>query len=365
MGELKQFYPLSISDIRPETEQAVCITFAIPKKLEKTFQFLPGQFLTLRSTVDNEKVVRSYSICSSPSDGCMSIGIKRVNHGQFSNHANDHFKVGDSVDVMPPQGNFYVEIDPKNEKNYMFIAAGSGITPIISNIKAVLHGEPKSQVTLLYGNSHTNSVMFLETLAFIKNQFMQCFQWINIMNQEDQGSDFLKGIIDNQKGAALHKHRLIDIKNTDEVFICGPQAMMSEVSRGFRMMGFDDSRIRYELFTSSFEDSRLALDKYNQRIEKYGEEKLSNVTIIVDDRSINFDLAMVGESILDAGLRHGFKLPFSCKAGVCSTCIAKLMEGDVEMDINHALDEQQIKDRYILTCQAHPLSDKITISFDQ
>lgn len=363
--QVSEFYPLNITNVRPETDSAICVTFAVPEDLKEVFRFKQGQFLTMRAMINDEEVRRSYSICSGVQEGVMQVGIKRVKQGRFSNYANDNFKAGFTVDVMPPQGEFYTELNPDSQRNYMFIAAGSGITPILSNIKTILGNEPKSKATLLYGNLKTNTVMFLEELSFLKNRYMSRFQWINIMDYEDQGADLLNGMIDNKKGAELYKNKLIDIENTDEVFICGPEAMMSEVSRGFRSMGFDDSRIHYELFTSSSEDSQKVLDKYHQRIEKYGEEKQSNVTVIADGRSIKFDLATVGENILDAGIHNGMNLPYACKAGVCSTCIAKLVEGEVDMDINHALTDQQLKDGFILTCQAHPVSDKVIIDYDQ
>ena len=359
-----QFYQLSVANVRPETDSSICVTLNVPDELQDTFRFKQGQFLTFKAQIDDEEVRCSYSICSGVQDDHMRVGIKRVNGGRFSNYANDNFKPGFNVDVMPPQGNFYTELNPDNEKRYMFIAAGSGITPILSNIKTVLHEEPKSRVTLLYGNLRSNSVMFMDELGFIKNRYMSRFQWINIMDNEDQGADLLNGIIDNKKGAALYKDRLIDIKGTDEAFICGPQAMMSEISRGFRSMGFDDSRIHYELFTSSSEDSKVALEKYNQRIAEYGEQKTSNVTVIAGGRSINFDLTTVGENILDAGIHNGMDLPYACKAGVCSTCKAKLVEGEVDMDLNHALETEELEAGYILTCQSHPISDKVVVDYD-
>ena len=363
--ENSKFHQLSVANVRQETDSSICVTFDVPLDLEETFKFKQGQFLTLKAEINNEEVRRSYSICSGVQDGHLKVGIKRVNGGRFSNHANDNFKPGFLVDVMPPQGNFYTELDPQNAKNYMLIAAGSGITPVLSNIKTTLHEEPLSRVPLLYGNLRSNSVMFMDELGFVKNRYLNRFQWINIMDQEDQGADLLNGIIDNKKGAELYKANLIDIKGTDEAFICGPQAMMSEVSRGFRSMGFDDSRIHYELFTSSSEDSKLALDKYNQRIADYGEKKTSEVTIIAGGRTISFDLTTVGENILDAGIHNGLDLPYACKAGVCSTCKAKLVEGKVDMDLNHALEDSELKAGYILTCQSHPISEKVVIDYDQ
>jgi ring-1,2-phenylacetyl-CoA epoxidase subunit PaaE len=365
MMENSKFHQLSVANVRQETDSSICVTFDVPLDLEETFKFKQGQFLTLKAEIDNEEVRRSYSICSGVQDGNLKIGIKRVNGGRFSNYANDNFKTGFLVEVMPPQGNFYTQLDPENVKNYMLIAAGSGITPVLSNIKTILHEEPLSRVTLLYGNLRSNSVMFMDELGFVKNKYLNRFQWINIMDHEDQGADLLNGIIDNKKGAELYKAKLIDIKGTDEAFICGPQAMMSEVSRGFRSMGFDDSRIHYELFTSSSEDSKLALDKYNQRIADYGEKKTSEVTIIAGGRTISFDLTTVGENILDAGIHNGLDLPYACKAGVCSTCKAKLVEGKVDMDLNHALEDSELKAGYILTCQSHPISEKVVIDYDQ
>ncbi len=360
-----QFHQLTIANVRPETDSSICVTFDVPENLQETFRFKHGQFLTLKAQIDGEDVRRSYSICSGVYDGHMRVGIKRVAGGRFSNYANDNFRKGMTVDVMPPQGNFYTELNPDNEKNYMFIAAGSGITPILSNIKTVLHVEAGSRVTLLYGNLRSNSMMFMDELGFIKNKYMSRFQWINIMDHEDQGADLFNGIIDNEKGAALYKNKLIDIKATDEAFICGPQAMMSEISRGFRSMGFDDARIHYELFTSSSEDSQAAMEKYNQRVADYGVQKISNVTVTAGGRSINFDLAAVGENILDAGIHNGMDLPFSCKAGVCSTCKARLIEGKVDMDLNHALGAEELESGYILTCQSHPISDKVSVDYDQ
>lgn len=360
-----RFYPLTIADVRSETDTAICVTFAVPEDLQNTFRFKQGQFLTLKAIIDGEDVRRSYSICSGVHDGFMQVGIKRVRGGKFSNYANDYFHAGGTVEVMPPQGSFYTDTDPSQSKNYMCIAAGSGITPILSIIKTVLHDEPDSRVTLIYGNRRTNSVMFRDELGFIKNRYLTRLNWINIMDEEDQGSEVLNGRIDNAKGTALHKAKLINLRATDEVFICGPEAMMSEVSRGFRGVGFEDSRIHYELFSNSAEDSEILLEKAQQRVEKYGEEKTSKVTVVSDGRALSFQLATVGENILDAGIHNGMELPYSCKAGVCSTCKAKLVSGEVDMDLNHGLEAHEIESGYILACQAHPLSDEVVVDFDQ
>ncbi|MDH5353425.1 MAG: phenylacetate-CoA oxygenase/reductase subunit PaaK [Gammaproteobacteria bacterium] len=358
------FYPLTIKDLRPETDTAVCVSFEVPEEYRDKFNFIQGQFLTLKADIEGEEVRRSYSICSGINDGHMRVGIKRVKNGLFSNYANDSFKVGDTVEVMPPQGSFYSTLNGK-AKSYMCIAVGSGITPMISIIKTVLEQEPESQVTLIYGNRRSTSVMFKDELSFIKNRYMNRLQWINIMDEEDQGADLLNGRIDNQKGAMLHASKVIDIVNTDEAFICGPEAMMSEVSRGFRASGLSDDQIHYELFSNSSEDSERAIQKAQQRIDTYGEEKTSKVTVIADGRSVAFDLATVGANILDAAMHNGIELPYSCKAGVCSTCKCKLVKGKVDMDIAHGLEDHEIESGYILSCQAHPISDEVVVNFDQ
>ncbi|NKB78245.1 MAG: 2Fe-2S iron-sulfur cluster binding domain-containing protein [Gammaproteobacteria bacterium] len=359
-----KFYPLKLADVRPETDSAICVTFDVPADLRDMFHFIQGQFITLRHDIDGEQVRRSYSICSGAHEGVLQVGIKRVPGGKFSNYANDNFKPGDRVEVMPPQGNFFATLNEKHQKHYMCIAAGSGITPMLSIVKTTLEVEPMSCITLIYGNKQTKSVMFKEALGFIKNRYMTRLNWINIMDHEDQGSPLLNGIIDNAKGTALHKAKLINIFHTDEVFICGPEAMMSEVSRGFRGAGFDESRIHYELFTNSAEDSEKAMEKSQLRIATYGEQKTSSVTVKSDSRSIQFELTAVGENILDAGIHHGLDLPFACKAGVCSTCKAKLIKGKVDMDLTHGLEQHEIDANYILTCQAHPISDEVEIDFD-
>jgi len=359
------FYSLKIARIRQETDNAICISFTIPKELQQTFKFKPGQFLTLKHLINAESIRRCYSICSGVDDDEMSVAIKRVDNGVFSNYANDNFAVGDSIDVMPPQGDFTVQLSASQSKNYMLLAAGSGITPILSLIKSILSTEKNSQVTLVYGNQKTITMMFKEELSFIKNKYLTRFNWVNVMSQEDQGADILNGRLDNKKGYQLQKQKLINIRNTDEAFICGPESMISEVSRGFRYEGLTEHQVHYELFASSSEDAQLVLENAKNRVEAYGENHISKVTVIADDRSNQFELATVGANILDAGMANGVELPYSCKAGVCSTCKAKLVKGKVEMDINHGLEPHEIEAGYILTCQSHPISDEVVVSFDE
>jgi ring-1,2-phenylacetyl-CoA epoxidase subunit PaaE len=358
-----QFHSLTIADVAPETDNAIKVSFAVPAQLRETFNYKQGQYLTLSTDIDGETVRRSYSICSGINDEAMQVAIKRVEGGVFSNFANDSLKRGDTVAVMPPQGSFFTELDAVRSRSYLFLASGSGITPVVSNIKSILENEPDSRVTLLYSNKRTNTIMFRETLSFLKNRFMTRFHWVNIMSREDQGSDVLNGRLNNRKGGELNR-QLVALKGFDEYFICGPESMISEVSRGLRSVGASEEQIHYELFASSAEDAQAVVAKHHARARDYG-GKTSDVTVIQDGRGSQFELSADGENILDAGLNQGIDLPYSCKGGVCSTCKAKLVEGEVDMDITHGLEAGELEAGFILTCQAHPISDKVVVDFDQ
>jgi len=358
-----QFYPLTVTAVEPETDQAIKLSFRVPPELAATFKYRQGQYLTLQALVNGAPLRRSYSICSGVNDEAMQVAIKRVEGGVFSNFANDSLQPGATVEVMPPQGNFYTELDPAKARNYLFISAGSGITPVVSNVKTILQEEPLSRVTLLFGNQRSNTIMFRDTLSFLKNRYMTRFHWVNILSREDQGADVLNGRLNNRKGAELNR-QLIRLGSYDEYFICGPESMISEVSRGLRGVGVAEEHIHYELFAASAEDARAVVAKHHARARDYG-GKLSQVTVIMDGRGSQFELSADGENVLDAGLNQGLDLPYSCKGGVCSTCKAKLLEGKVDMDITHGLEPGEIEQGFILTCQAHPISDRVVVDFDQ
>jgi len=358
-----QFYSLTVAEVAPETDTAIKVSFAVPEELRETFHYKQGQYLTFEADIDGEPVRRSYSICSGINDDVMQVAIKRWEGGVFSNYVNDTLKPGDTLDVMPPRGSFYTELDAGQSRNYLFIASGAGITPVVSNIKSILEEEPNSRVTLLYGNQRTNTIMFRETLSFLKNRYMTRFHWVNILSREDQGADVLNGRLNNRKGGELNQ-QLVDLQSFDEYFVCGPESMISEVSRGLRSVGATEEQIHYELFASSAEDSRTVVEKHHARARDYG-GKTSDVTVIMDGRASQFELSADGENVLDAGINQGLDLPYSCKGGVCSTCKAKLVEGQVDMDITHGLEAGEQEAGFILTCQAHPISDKVVVDFDQ
>jgi ring-1,2-phenylacetyl-CoA epoxidase subunit PaaE len=362
MGDV-QFRALRIASVHKETDAASAITFEVPEALTDEFRFKPGQYLTLRATIDGHEVRRSYSVWQGVHSGALAIAVKRVTGGVFSNWLNDHARPGMLVDVAPPQGQFSVALAPENRRHYCFIASGSGITPVLSNLSSVLAVEPQSHVTLLYGNQRLATMMFRETLSFLKNAHLQRFHWINIFSREDQGCDILNGRLNNRKGAELNR-RLINLAGFDEFYICGPESMISEVSRGLRQFGIADTHVHFELFAASAEDARQVMAHRQARIAAHA-GRTSEVTLIRDGRATTFTLAADGENVLDAGLSQGLDLPWSCKGGVCSTCKARLLQGSVDMDITHGLAAGERAAGFILTCQAHPLTDQVVIDFDQ
>lgn len=358
-----QFHPLRVKNLHKDTDSAVVVEFKVPSELAETFAYTQGQYLTLNQQIDGEEIRRSYSICAGLDDGQLRVAIKHVEGGVFSTWANEQLKAGDTLEVMPARGDFFTTIDPGHSKNYLCICAGSGITPVLSIIKTVLAREPDSTVTLLYGNQRTATMMFRHELAFLKNAHLERFHWINIFSREPQEVDLLSGHLDNRKGGALNQ-RLINIRGFDEFFLCGPEAMISEVSRGLRGEGIAEENIHFELFGASAENARKAIERHHARAQEY-KGMVSQVSILSGGREYAFELSTDGENILDAGLRNGVDLPFSCKGGVCATCKARLVEGEVDMDLNQALRPEEIKKGYILTCQSHPISEKIVVDFDQ
>ena len=357
------FHTLTVADVQRETDDAVCVRFEVPASLGATFTFTQGQYLTLRREIGGEDVRRSYSICSGVDDGELKVAIKCVPGGRFSTWANSELKAGDSLEVMPPDGRFHTPLAAEQDRNYLCIAAGSGITPILSIVKSILSREPRSHVTLLYGNQKVASIMFRDELERLKNRYMARFQLIHVLSRENRDVDILNGRIDNRKGAALCRN-LLDLAAVDEFFLCGPEGMISEVSRGLRGAGIDEARIHYELFGASAADAAAAIERHHERARRYA-GKVSRVTVKADGRETVFELSPDGENILDAALEAGVDLPYACKGGACATCKARLVRGEVEMDVRHALEDSEIAAGFVLSCQAHPLSDDVLLDFDQ
>lgn len=358
------FHPLRLRAVVPETDSAVCLEFDVPSALSEAFRFNPGQYLTLRAAIDGRELRRCYSICSGMDDDRLQVAIKRIDGGVFSTWAHANLRAGDTVDVAPPQGSFGLAPDVTRARRYMCIAAGSGITPVLSIVKSLLAREPESELTLIYGNQRSTSIMFREELSFLKNRYLGRFNWINILSREEQDADVLNGRIDNRKGAELERKHLIRIREVDEFFLCGPEGMISEVSRGLRGAGVPESKIHYELFYANPEDAQEVIRRHHARAERFG-GRMSEVVVTRDGRTSRFPLAADGENILDAAMAAGVDVPYSCKGGVCATCKARVLEGEVEMDLNHALGEAEVAAGYVLSCQAHPVSDRVVLDFDQ
>lgn len=358
---MSQFYELTIDQIRSETEEARFVRFAVPERLHDVFEFQPGQYLTFKAVVGGEELQRSYSICAASGEP-VAVAIKKVPNGRFSTYAHEVFAEGQTVSVLPPAGNFCPAAALGDTSRYLCIAAGSGITPILSIVTTVLVEEPNSRVTLLYGNRQASSMMFKESLSWLKNKYLDRFQWINLFTRERQPADILNGRIDNKKGGELNRY-LINIRGYDQFFLCGPEALISEVSRGLRGEWVDESQIHYELFFASAEDAQAVLAKHQARVQQFGGAS-KQVRVRSGGRETTFELSADGENILDAAIASGLDLPFSCKGGVCATCRARLIEGEIEMDLNHALSAQEVADGHVLTCQAHPISDRVAIDFD-
>lgn len=353
------FNSLRVARVSQETRDAVAITFDVPTGLREQYRYVQGQHLTLRCLIDGEEYRRSYSICSAVGEERLTVAVKRVAGGMVSNWVNDHVAVGTTIDVMSPSGNFHVPLSPANAKNYLGFAAGSGITPLLSIIKTTLMEEPNSSFTLFYGNRASSSVLFREQLADLKDNFLERFRLTYVMSREVQDIDLFNGRIDKEKCQALFA-RWIDLSEIDAAFICGPEQMMLDVSAALQEGGLTREQIKFELFASAGNHRQGARPVQSNR--QSGE---ADVTLVVDGAQTHFKMAKEGESLLDAALRHGVDVRYSCKAGVCATCRCKVVEGKVDMDANYALEDYEIARGFVLSCQSFPVSDSLVLSFDQ
>jgi ring-1,2-phenylacetyl-CoA epoxidase subunit PaaE len=353
------FYKLRVKEIRRETKDCISLVFDIPENIKEHFVFTQGQHLTLRTYLNGEDIRRSYSICSAPHNQELRVAIKKVETGLFSSWANENLKKGDAIEVLPPGGKFNTVLHPENKKHYLAFAAGSGITPVISLIKATLYQEPYSRFTLVYGNRSRGNIIFFEELEGLKNKYLQRFQFINILSREKTDAPLHFGRIEPAKLNDLGK--LIDYSGVDEVFLCGPEEMIFAAKQFLEATGIDKKKIHFELFTTP---GKTATVKKQERIITDSERK-SSIEVKLDGRSFEFDLSLTSDtSILDAALKQGADLPFACKGGVCCTCKAKLLAGEVEMDVSWGLEAEEIDQGYILTCQSHPKTEKVVIDFD-
>ncbi len=351
------FHPLTVAAIEPLTEDAVAITFDVPEQLRGDYAFTHGQHLNIRTTLAGDDVRRSYSICSPVSSGVLRIAVKRLPGGAFSEHALESLRVGDQLEVMTPSGRFFTPLDPANRKHYVAVAAGSGITPILSIVATTLETEPHSQVTLLYANRTHRTVMFLEEVEDLKDRYRDRFQLVHVLSREPQDVELFSGRLDVDRMSRLLES-VVPPDTVDEWFLCGPYAMVSDLRKLLVSEGVAKRNVHAEVFHV---DSGTAAPR--ARVET-ADPAGAEVTITLDGRRATFHLRGDGPSVLEAALLVRADAPFACKGGVCGTCRAKLVEGTVEMDTNWALEPDEVEAGYVLTCQSHPTSDRLILDYD-
>jgi ring-1,2-phenylacetyl-CoA epoxidase subunit PaaE len=351
-----EFHELRVTEVSPLTDDSVVVAFDVPPELEKTFDYVPGQHVTVRKIIDDVDVRRSYSICAPAGSGKLRVGIKKLPGGVFSSYATEQLKAGDVLDVMSPVGEFTIDIDPDEPRKAVAIAAGSGITPVLSLISSSLEQEPQATWTLLFGNRTANSVMFLDELEGLKDRFHPRFQLFHILSREGSDVPLLSGRIDAEKIRTVHD-RLLGSAEVDEWYLCGPYEMVMDAHEALTELGVDAWRVHDELFFAG------PLDTTALPPEPPAGEGSVALTVILDGRAV--ETRMTPEtSILDAALRVRSELPFSCKGGMCATCKGRIEEGQVHMDKNYALVDSEVDAGFVLTCQAHPTTDEVVVRYD-
>lgn len=353
------FHALRVREVRRETGECVSLAFDVPETLRAQFRFTQGQYLNLRAVLGGEEVRRSYSICSGVDDGELRVAVKEVPGGKFSVFANQVLKSGDMLDAMPPEGRFFAPLAPAQRKHHVAFAAGSGITPVLSLVKTTLAREPHSRVTLVYGNRTLDDVMFSEALEDLKDKYLARLALYHVFSREPQELELFNGRVDRAKVREMLA-ALIPPESIDEAFVCGPDSMPDDV--------------RAELLAQGVLDGQIHLERFGVPYPRVGAQPgrkkpvaadVREVTVIVDGKRLRLELGESGPSVLDAALKAGADLPYACKAGVCCTCRAKLIEGEVKMDANYTLTDSEVRQGFRLTCQSHPVTAKVVLDYDQ
>ena len=352
---MPRFQNLTVTNLEKTIRDAVIVT--LQPEDGAMFDFTQGQYLTFRREFDGEELRRSYSICAGKQDGTLQVGIKRVDGGAFSTWANNNLKIGESVQALPPMGNFFAKAQD-DCPHYLAFAGGSGITPILSILKTGLQDEPDARFTLVYANRNPNTIMFREELEDLKNQHMGRVSVIHVLEDDSQDIDLFQGRVDGEKCAHLFQN-WIDIKSVDMAFICGPEPMMLAISQALSDHGLEKEQIRFELFASS-QPGRAKKKAASANMAQNGIP--GKVTLGGESRSVTIEPET---SLLQAALDNNIDVPYACCAGVCSTCKAKIIEGEVEMATNHALEDYEVEAGYVLTCQSYPVSKKVVWDYDQ
>jgi ring-1,2-phenylacetyl-CoA epoxidase subunit PaaE len=354
-----EFHRLKIADVRRETPDAVSIAFAVPSDLRDAYRFQPGQHLTLRTEKNGEDIRRSYSICTGLDDGELRVAIKKVEGGAFSTLCNELFKPGDEIDVMTPQGRFGLAPDPAKARNYLAIVAGSGITPVLSLLRSILGREPKSRFALIYGNRSTPDIIFKEALEDLKDSFVDRFVVHHVLSREQQDFALFNGRIDGEKIGTLVKSFAAP-DEIDHAFLCGPGGLIEEGKRALISLGVPADRVHAEYFST---DGLPVTPRVASDMQTDDQPAIAIAHVTFDGSAYDLPIR-AGETIIDAGLRAGLELPFSCRGGMCCTCRAKLVSGEVRMDTNYSLEPWEMQAGFVLTCQSHPLTPEVTVDYD-
>ncbi len=359
------FHPLRVRAIEPDTQEAVIVSFDVPDDLREVFGFTQGQYLTLRTEIDGQDLRRSYSICAGVDDGELRVGVRKVQAGLFSNWINAHLKPGDTIQVMAPQGRFFVPLDRQAHRHHLGIAGGSGITPILSIMKTVLAREPKSRFTLIYGNRLLKSTMFKEEIEDLKNRYMTRLTLQHVFSDEFTDVPLNHGVMNREKiGEFLGT--VVPAAEIDHAYICGPFQMNDEAEAALLAAGVPEERIHIERFGVA-QPAGAETPQVGAIIHEAepGDAEQARIVIIRDGLQREIEFRRDQPSILDAASAAGLEVPFSCTSGVCGTCRAKLIEGEVRMERNFALDKNEVAAGFVLTCQAHPLTERVVLSFDE
>jgi ring-1,2-phenylacetyl-CoA epoxidase subunit PaaE len=351
-----EFHTLTVSEIESLTDDAVAITFAVPDDVSERFRYLPGQHVTVRAFIDGEDVRRSYSVCADANSGVLRVGVKHIAGGVFSTYATTELRVGDHLEVMPPVGEFTIETDPANRKHYAAIAAGSGITPVLSMISTVLDSEPESRFTLVFGNRDSRSVMFLEELEGLKDRFPSRFHLVHVLSREPSLISLFSGRIDGAKLEGI-LDTIVDATDVDAWYLCGPYEMVQDARKVLTAREVPSGRIHDELFFSG------ELVEPPPPIDETVAGTIA-VTFTLDGRSSLVRVDPDGPPILDYALQARPDTPWSCRGGMCTTCKAQVLVGDAVLDRNFALTDEDVERGYILTCQAHPTTAELEITYD-
>ena len=354
------FHTLTVRAVEPDTREAVIVSFDVPQALRATFGFTQGQYLTLRKTIGGQELRRSYSICAGVDDGELRVGVRKVRGGVFSHWINEQLAAGDTVDVMAPQGRFFVPLDATARRHHLGIAGGSGITPILSIMKTVLVREPASRFTLIYGNRTLHSTMFKEELEDLKNRHLARLALHHVFSDERTDAELNRGVLDRAKVAAFLA-AAVPAADVAEAYVCGPFRMNDEAQAALLAAGVDGAHVHVERFGVPFAAGVGAV----MHAAQPGDAASARVVVVRDGLTREFGFTREQPSLLDAASAAGLEVPFSCTSGVCGTCRAKCVEGKVRMERNFALDPAEVAAGFVLACQSHPLTERVVLSFDE